>query len=90
MSRSGELIAVDLLTARLPPLLRYGFKLLVTVPLLVFLGYIVLNGYRFASRMGIQTLPAFDFIWSSLTGQEEAEISVFWVYVSVAVVSISQ
>ena len=81
----GELIAVDLLTARLKPVWRYGFKLLVSIPLVIFLGYIVVNGYRFASRMGIQTIPALDFIWSSLTGQEEAEISVFWVYVSVAV-----
>ncbi len=81
----GELIAVDLVTVRLRPTLRFAFKLLVTVPLLVFLGYIVVNGYRFAVRMGVQTLPAFDFIWSSLTGQEEAEISIFWVYVSVAV-----
>lgn len=83
----GELIAVDLLTARLRPWWRFAFKLVVMVPLLVFLGYIVVNGYRFASRMGVQTLPAFDFIWSALTRQPdaEAEISVFWVYISVAV-----
>ena len=81
----GELIAVDLATVRLRPFWRFAFKLVVTVPLVIFLGYIVVNGYRFASRMGVQTLPAFDFIWASLTGQEEADISVFWVYVSVAV-----
>lgn len=81
----GELVAVELVTGALPPKARLALKILVTLPVVVFLGIIVFYGWRFASRMGIQTIPAIDFIWSALGSKEEAEISVFWIYISAPV-----
>jgi TRAP-type C4-dicarboxylate transport system permease small subunit len=82
----GELVAVELVSGALPPRWRFLLKLLVTIPIVVFLGFLVFYGFRFASRMGIQTLPAFDFIYSALTRSDDtADISVFWVYASVPV-----
>lgn len=81
----GELVAVDLVTGALPPKARLALKILVTLPIIIFLGIIVFYGWRFASRMGIQTIPAIDFIWSALGSKEEAEISVFWIYISAPV-----
>jgi TRAP-type C4-dicarboxylate transport system permease small subunit len=81
----GELVAVEIVTGALPPWARLALKALVTVPVILFLGFIVFFGWRFASRMGIQTIPALDFMWSALGGKEEAEISVFWIYISAPV-----
>lgn len=81
----GELVAVELVTGALPPKARLALKILVTIPVIVFLAFIVFFGWRFASRMGIQTIPAIDFIWSALGGKEEAEVSVFWIYISAPV-----
>ena len=80
----GELVAVELLTDRLSPRWRLALKSVVTIPLLVFLGLMVVNGYLYASRFTHQTLPALDFLWSSVAGQNLG-VSVRWVYISVAV-----
>jgi TRAP-type C4-dicarboxylate transport system permease small subunit len=80
----GELVAVEILTDILSPLWRFVLKAIVTVPLLVFLGLMVVNGYSYAARFTHQTLPALDFLWSSVSGRDLG-LSVRWVYISVAV-----
>jgi TRAP-type C4-dicarboxylate transport system permease small subunit len=80
----GELVAVDLVTGALPPRWRFGLKVLASIPVIIFLGVLVYYGATFATRMSVQTLPAFDFIYSAIAGGEDtADISVFWVYISV-------
>ena len=80
----GELVAVEILTDLLSPFWRFVLKAVVTIPLFVFLGLMVVNGYSYASRFTHQTLPALDFLWSSMTGRDLG-LSVRWVYISVAV-----
>jgi len=80
----GEFIAIDVLPNALTPRLRFLLKLVVTIPVLVFLWLMVTNGYAFATKFTAQTIPAVDFIWSSLTGSP-AGISIVWVYISVPV-----
>lgn len=80
----GELIAVDIVPMMLTPRWRFLLKLIVSLPILVFLWLMMVNGYTYAARFNAQSLPALDFIWMSIT-DKEANISVFWVYISVAV-----
>lgn len=80
----GELVAVEIFTDMLSPFWRLVLKAIVTIPLLVFLGLMIVYGYSYASRFTHQTLPALDFLWSSLSGRDLG-LSVRWVYISVAV-----
>jgi len=81
----GELVAVDLVSKALPPRARFILKLIASVPLLGFLYLVATSGYTFANRMSMQSIPAIDFIWSSIAGRDKtADISIFWVYGSVA------
>jgi TRAP-type C4-dicarboxylate transport system permease small subunit len=81
----GELVAVDLLTKALPNRARVILKLVVSVPLLVFLYLVMVSGYTFAARMSLQSIPSLDFIWSSIAGRDKtADVSIFWVYGSVS------
>jgi len=80
----GELIAVDVVPLMLKPGWRLVLKTLVSVPILIFLWLMMINGYVYADRFQNQGLPAIDFIWMSITGRT-TDISVFWVYVSVSV-----
>lgn len=80
----GEMIAVDIVPLMLRPRWRFVLKLVATTPVLVFLYLMTVNGYDYSTRFGGQNLPAIDFIWMALAG-EQANVSVFWVYVSVAV-----
>lgn len=80
----GELIAVDVVPLMLKPGGRLALKLVVSIPILIFLWLMMVNGYVYAARFQNQGLPAIDFIWMSITGHG-TDISVFWVYVSVAV-----
>lgn len=80
----GELVAVDIVTGALPPRWRFVVKMLASIPVIIFLGVLVYYGVTFATRMSVQTLPAFDFIYSAIAGGENtADISVFWIYISV-------
>lgn len=78
----GEFIAIDYVTQILPRVWRFGLKVVVSVPMVGFLGLMVVNGYDYASRMQAQTLPAIDFISRSL-GLGTPGVSIFWVYISV-------
>lgn len=78
----GEFIAIDYVTQILPRVWRFALKVVVSVPMVGFLGLMVANGYAYASRMQAQTLPAIDFIARSL-GLGSPGVSIFWVYISV-------
>ncbi len=80
----GELIAVDILPNLLKPRVRLALKVIVTVPVLIFLWLMTVNGYAYASRFSGQIVPAIDFIAMSITGRGVG-LSIFWVYVSVSV-----
>ena len=82
--RQGELVAVDILQMVAPPKLIYALRLLVALPIVVFLALMVKHGWDFAGRFTRQTIPAIDFIAMSLTGKP-AGLTVIWIYVSVAV-----
>jgi TRAP-type C4-dicarboxylate transport system permease small subunit len=82
--RMGELVAVDILTQLMPPKLLYVLRLLVAIPIAVFLALMVKYGYDFAGRFTRQTIPAIDFIWMSVAGRP-AGLTVIWIYMSVAV-----
>jgi TRAP-type C4-dicarboxylate transport system permease small subunit len=80
----GELIVLDVLSARVSPAVRLLIRLLVALPVCWFLYLMVSHGIVYAGRFKAQTIPAIDFIWTSLVGQP-AHLPIFWVYVSVPV-----
>jgi TRAP-type C4-dicarboxylate transport system permease small subunit len=80
----GELIVLDVLSARVSPAVRLLIRLLVALPVCFFLYLMVSHGIVYAGRFKAQTIPAIDFIWTSLVGQP-AHLPIFWVYVSVPV-----
>ena len=81
--RRGEFVSLDILPYMLPPGARLVLKTITAVPILIFLGFIVVNGWDYAERLQRQTIPAIDFIWTELAGRN-ANVSIRWVYVSVA------
>ncbi len=80
----GEFVTLDFLPSALPPRGKWLLRAVMAVPIIVFLGVIAWYGYNFASRFDRQTIPALDFIWTALTGNELG-LSIRWVYVSVSV-----
>jgi len=83
----GEMISIELLVGRFS---RWG-RLALVAPaylcILALLAVIVWYGYVFADLNSSQTIPAVDFIWSGITGRENAEVglSMFWNYLSVPI-----
>jgi TRAP-type C4-dicarboxylate transport system permease small subunit len=80
----GELIVLDILSTRMSSTARFLIRLIVTLPVCYFLFLMVQHGIVHAGRFKAQTIPAIDFIWTSLVGVP-AHVPVFWVYVSVPV-----
>lgn len=80
----GELIVLDVLSTKMSPIVRLLIRLLVSIPVCYFLYLMVRHGLVFAGRYQAQTIPAIDFIWTSLVGKP-AHLPIFWVYVSVPV-----
>lgn len=80
----GELIVLDVLSTRVSPAVRFLIRLLVALPVCYFLYLMVSHGLVNAGRFKAQTIPAIDFIWTSLVGRP-AHVPIFWVYVSVPV-----
>ncbi|MEX0408477.1 TRAP transporter small permease [Aquibium sp. LZ166] len=81
--RRGEFVAVDLVPLMLTPRARLVLKAVMAVPILLFLVLIMIYGWRYAAAVQRQTIPALDFIWTSLAGHN-LNVSVRWVYVSVS------
>lgn len=82
--QQGELIILDILTGKVSPAMRFLIRLAVTLPVCYFLYLMVRHGIVYAGRFQAQTIPAIDFIWTSLVGKP-AHVPIFWVYVSVPV-----
>ena len=80
----GELAILDLLSGHVSPKVRLVLRTLVYIPVGFFLFLLIKHGLVHASRFAHQTIPALDFIWTSLTGKP-AGLTVFWIYVSVPV-----
>lgn len=80
----GELVALDILSHRLSRGGLLALRLVVSLPVWMFLWLMITAGWAFAGRFTGQSVPAFDFIWESLTGHA-AGVTVFWIYVSVPV-----
>jgi len=80
----GELAILDMLSGRVPPKMRFLIRLVVYIPVAIFLYLMIQHGLVHAGRYTRQVIPAVDFIWTSLTGHP-AGVTVFWIYVSVPV-----
>ncbi len=80
----GEFVTLDFLPSSLSPRGRWVLRAGMAVPILIFLLVLAWYGEDFASRFDRQTIPALDFIWTSLTGGPLG-LSIRWVYVSVTV-----
>lgn len=80
----GELVALDLLSHKLSRRMLLLVRFVVSLPVWFFLYLMVVHGLAYAGRYSNQRVPAFDFIWQSLTG-EPAGVTVFWIYVAVPV-----
>lgn len=78
----GELVVLDLFSSRVSPRTYMAIRVLTAIPVAVFLYMIISAGLGHALRFSAQMIPAIDFIWMSLTGNE-LKVPVFWVYVAV-------
>lgn len=80
----GAFVMLDILPYMLSARSRVILKVITALPVLIFLAVIVVEGWDYASRFSRQTIPAVDFIWTSLFGHN-ADMPVKWVYLSVPV-----
>lgn len=80
----GELAVLDLLSNTFSRRAQFVIRLLVALPVLYFLFLLVQTGLVHAGRFKAQTIPAVDFIWTSLTGKP-AGLTVFWIYIAAPV-----
>ncbi len=82
----GEMVALNFMLKRMRrpvQIVLTSFAYGVSIALMVAL---VWYGFAFAEVNSIQTLPAFDFIWSSVSGTDETlDISAFWLYAAVPI-----
>lgn len=80
----GELAILDILSGHVSPKVRLALRLMAYIPVAFFLVLLIQHGIVHAGRFSRQTIPAIDFIWTSLTGHG-AGLTVFWIYVAVPV-----
>lgn len=82
----GEMVAVELLVRAVPRPARLVLVMLGYGLSLALLAALVYYGWRFAALNARQSIPAADFIASSIAGHEApVNISIFWIYVAVPV-----
>jgi len=80
----GEMVAVEMVVRAVPRPLRVALIGLGYGLSLVLLAALVWYGWRNAELNARQTIPAADFIASSIAGRDApANISIFWIYVAV-------
>jgi TRAP-type C4-dicarboxylate transport system, small permease component len=80
----GELVVLELFSARTAPRVYLAIRILTAIPISIFLYFIIKTGIGHAMRYKAQIIPAFDFIWMSLTGNE-LKVPIFWIYVAVPI-----
>lgn len=78
----GELVVLDLFSSWMKPRNYVAIRLLTAIPITIFLYLIINAGIGHALRFSKQIIPAVNFIWMSLTG-DELNVPVFWIYVAV-------
>jgi len=78
----GELVILDLFSTRVSPRVYMAIRYLTAIPVTIFLYMIIESGIGHALRFQAQMIPAIDFIWMSITG-DELKVPVFWIYVAV-------
>jgi len=82
----GELISLSMVLRVVPRWLHLVLTTLAHLAMFATLGVLIWYGFAFADVNSIQTLPAFDFLWSSfINPREEANLSSWWLYVSIPV-----
>ena len=82
----GEMISLSLLLRRVPRPAQIGLTILAYGASIAMLASLVWYGFKFADINSLQTLPAFDFVWSMLAGDGSTlDVSSFWLYASVPV-----
>ena len=80
----GEMMSVDIIPDLMGPKVRFVTKAVMLIPIVIFLYLMTVNAYAYAARFERQVVPAADFIWNALFGRDLG-LSVFWIYISVAV-----
>lgn len=80
----GELAILEILNGHVSPKVRLIIRLMAYIPVAWFLILLIQHGIVHAGRFSRQTIPAIDFIWTSITGHA-AGLTVFWIYVAVPV-----
>jgi len=82
----GEMISLSLLLRRVPRLAQIVLTVFAYGTSIAMLAALVWYGFKFAEVNSLQTLPAFDFIWSIFVGDGSTlDVSSFWLYASVPV-----
>lgn len=82
----GEIAAMRVLVEAAPARVAAILAGLADTAVLVLLGFLIVYGWRYAVFSGGQTMPAADFIWTDIFhGKGSANLSLFWVYVSIPV-----
>lgn len=82
----GEMMNIELLVGRLNPRWRAAVNVPIYLAMMAFLGALSFYSYRFALLNGSSSIPAVDFIVSSLTGETRTLVlSRFWLYLMIPV-----
>lgn len=80
----GEMMSVDIIPDLMGPKVRFATKVVMLIPIVIFLYLMTVSAHAYAVRFDRQVVPAADFIWNSLFGRDLG-LSVYWIYISVAV-----
>jgi TRAP-type C4-dicarboxylate transport system permease small subunit len=79
----GEMMKIELLMVRLPDRLRAAVNVPIYLVMIAFLLVLSYYCYRFALLNRTTSIPAFDFIVSSMTGETRTVVvSRFWLYLT--------
>ncbi len=82
----GEIAAMRILLEALPARAATLLAIAADAAILVLLAVLTVYGWRYAVFSEGQTMPAADFIWADILGGEgSANVSMFWIYVSIPV-----
>jgi TRAP-type C4-dicarboxylate transport system permease small subunit len=82
----GEMVALNLLLKRIGRGGQIALTLVAYGVSIALMAVLVWFGFAFANVNSIETLPAFDFIWSSVAGEgRTVDLSAFWLYAAVPI-----
>lgn len=82
----GEMMNIELLVGRMPPWLRAAIETPVNLAMIAFLAILGFYGYKFALLNQSTSIPAVDFIVSSIVGETRTVVvSRFWLYLMIPI-----